>query len=97
MSLCERYGIRYIEQEASYTSKASAMDGNDLPIYAADNPREYKFSGQQVKRGLYRSAQNQLVNADCNGDWNIGRKSKHEGFARVSRGVLATPRRIFIS
>lgn len=96
-SLCERYGIRYMEQEESDTSKTSALDSDELPIYDADNPREYPFSGQRVKRGLYRSAQNQLVNADCNGAWNIGRKSKHEGFARVSRGVLAVPRRIFIS
>lgn len=97
MSLCERYGIRYIEQEESYTSKASALDGEDLPIYDANNPREYQFSGQRVKSGLYRAAEKHLVNADCNGAWNMGRKSKHEGFARVSRGVVAAPGRIFIS
>ncbi len=96
-SLCERYGIQYKEQEESYTSKASALDGDGLPVYNADNPREYKFSGKRVKRGLYQTAEKYLVNADCNGAWNIGRKSKHEGFAGVSRGVLAAPRRIFVS
>lgn len=97
MSPCERYGIRYIEQEESYTSKASALNGDDWPIYDADNPRECQFSGQRVKSGLYRTAEKHWVNADCNGAWNMGRKSKREGFARVSRGVVAALGRIFIS
>lgn len=96
-ALCERYGIAYIEQEESYTSKASALDGDDIPNYNPDNPARPKFNGKRVKRGLYRSQSGHLVNADCNGSWNIGRKSKHEGFTRVSRGVLAAPLRVFIS
>lgn len=96
-SLCERYGIQYVEQEESYTSKASALDGDDLPIWNADNPIRYQFSGKRIKRGLYRSKEKHIVNADCNAAWNIGRKSKHEGFAGVSRGVLAAPLRVSIS
>jgi putative transposase len=85
-ALCERYGLSYQEQEESYTSKASALDGDDLPIYNANKPTTYQFSGKRVKRGLYRSKDGHLVNADCNGAANIGRKSKQNGFTGLSRG-----------
>jgi putative transposase len=74
-SLCERYGLIYQEQEESYTSKASALDGDALPIYNADKPATYQFSGQRVKRGLYRSKEGHLINSDTNGAANIGRKA----------------------
>lgn len=54
-SLCERYGITFVEQEESYTSKASFLDNDLLPVYNADNPIEYIGSGRRVKRGLYRT------------------------------------------
>ena len=92
--LCERYGIEYIEQEESYTSKASALDNDDLPIYNANNSEKYKFSGKRVKRGLYQAKNGKLINADVNGAWNIGRKSKHNGFSVVSSGLLTSPLRI---
>jgi IS605 OrfB family transposase len=93
-ALCERYGLTYTEQEESYTSKASAADGDEIPVYNADNPKQYQFSGQRIKRGLYSTKDGHLVNSDLNGSLNIGRKSKHEGFNRVSRGSLTAPRRI---
>ncbi|BAZ21641.1 transposase, IS607 family protein [Kalymmatonema gypsitolerans NIES-4073] len=93
-ALCGRYGLIYTEQEESYTSKASAVDGDEIPVYNADNPNTHQFSGKRVKRGLYRTKDGHLVNADLNGSLNIGRKSKHEGFGRVSRGSLTAPRRI---
>lgn len=93
-ALCERYGLTYTEQEESYTSKASAIDSDELPVYNADNPKTYQFSGKRIKRGLYRTKDGHLVNSDLNGSLNIGRKSKHNGFAGVSRGSLTAPRRI---
>jgi putative transposase len=93
-SLCERYGLIYQEQEESYTSKASAIDGDDMPVYNADKPATYQFSGKRVKRGLYRSKEGHLINADANGAVNIGRKSKKNGFCRTNRGCLAQPSRI---
>lgn len=95
-SLCERYGLKYVEQEESYTSKSSYLDGDDLPIYNADKPAIYQFSGKRVKRGLYRSKEGHLINADTNGAANIGRKatSKQNGFTGLSRGSLAEPLRI---
>ncbi len=96
-ALCKRYGIAYLEQEESYTSKASFLDGDQLPVYNADQPREYKFSGKRVKRGLYRTKHGFLINADCNGAANILRKSKHDALSGVSRGCLAQPLRVKIS
>ena len=49
-AMCDRYGLTYKEQEESYTSKASFLDGDSIPIYNADNPTEYSFSGKRVKR-----------------------------------------------
>lgn len=97
-SLCERYGLTYLEQEESYTSKASFLDGDDIPTYNPDNPKEYKFSGDRVKRGLYRSRNGHLISADANGAANIGRKSSHNGFnSEWVAAVLAQPLRVKIS
>jgi putative transposase len=93
-SLCERYGLNYVEQEESYTSKASSIDRDDIPVYNADNPSKRQFSGRRVKRGLYKTKTGHLINADCNGSLNIGFKSKHEGFGRVSRVCLTQPVRV---
>jgi hypothetical protein len=52
-ALCSRYGIEYLETEESYTSQASFYDRDEIPVYNADNPAKYKFSGRRIKRGLY--------------------------------------------
>ena len=93
-SLCERYGLNYVEQEESYTSKASSVDRDELPTYNADNPVKPKFSGRRVKRGLYKTKVGHLINADANGSLNIAFKSKHKGFSRVSRVCLTQPVRV---
>lgn len=68
---CRREGIRLLEQEESYTSKASAVDGDPIPVYGLDNEKLYRFSGTRVKRGLYRTGDGRTVNADLNGAANI--------------------------
>ena len=94
-SLCERYGLNYVEQEESYTSKASSLDRDELPIYNADNPSKRKFSGRRVKRGLYKTKAGHLINADANGSLNIGLKSSYkEIFLRVGRVCLTQPVRV---
>ena len=72
--LCEIYNIKYYEIEESYTSKASFFDNDNIPIYNADNPKEYTFSGKRVKRGLYCTNTGYLFNADINGALNIMKK-----------------------
>jgi IS605 OrfB family transposase len=99
-SLCERVGIHYTEQEESYTSKASALDGDDVPFYNADNPQTYTFSGKRVKRGLYRTKTGRLINSDANGALNILRKhlnlSKADDYLLIGRcsGCVAQPLRL---
>ena len=94
--LCELYGIRFIEQEESYTSKASALDLDVIPVFGA-KPEGWKPSGRRVKRGLYRSADKTLINADCNGAWNIGRKANVTGTqCKPASGQLTSPRRLRI-
>lgn len=95
--LCKRYNINYILQEESYTSKASFFDNDELPIYNADNPQTYEFSGKRIKRGLYQTKNNYLFNADCNGALNILRKSSVVDLSILyGRGALDTPKRIRI-
>ncbi|WP_237746725.1 zinc ribbon domain-containing protein [Planktothrix agardhii] len=71
--LCDLHGIRFIETEEAYTSKASFLDGDSLPKYG-EKPMEWKASGNRIKRGLYRTADGFVVNADLNGAANILRK-----------------------
>ncbi|NEO94790.1 MAG: IS200/IS605 family element transposase accessory protein TnpB [Moorea sp. SIO3G5] len=98
-SLCLRSGIELIEQEESYTSKASSLDKDELPVWNADNPKSYRFSGKRIKRGLYRTSRGWLINADCNGALNIIRKytSKLDNFIGEFRGCLAQPLRVLCS
>ncbi len=96
--LCKQYGIQFIETEESYTSQASFLDNDLLPTYG-ERPKEqeYKPSGKRVKRGLYRTANNWYINADCNGAANIIRKVSTTldlDLSGVSRGSLTTPQRI---
>lgn len=94
--LCEQHGIQFIETEESYTSKASFVDGDYLPKYG-EKPDNWKPSGKRVKRGLYRTALNWYINADCNGASNILRKvSRMLGLnlSRLSRVSLTAPQRI---
>ena len=96
--LCNQYGIRFLETEESYTSKASSLDLDDIPVFGA-KPEGWKPSGKRVKRGLYRSATGIEFNADINGAISIGRKvAEQYGFqfdARgFARGVLTMPRRV---
>ena len=71
----EDYGIDVTIREESYTSKASALDFDDIPSFdeKGSNPKPI-FSGKRIKRGLYRSAKGLLINADINAATNIGRK-----------------------
>lgn len=95
--LCEQYGIRFVETEESYTSKASFVDRDFLPTIGA-KPDGWKESGKRVKRGLYRSGlQNWYINADCNGAANILRKVATIlglDLSGVGRGVLTAPLKI---
>lgn len=96
--LCELNGITFVKQEESYTSKASFWDKDEIPVYNADNPKSYSFSGKRINRGMYRTADGTLLNADVNGALNIMRKSKVVDLTVLySRGGVDTPVRIRIA
>lgn len=96
--MCELNGITYVEQEESYTSKASFWDKDNIPVYNNDNPKEYEFSGNRVHRGLYETANGKTFNADINGALNIMRKSSVVDMNILySRGEVDTPIRIRIA
>jgi IS605 OrfB family transposase len=94
--LCEQYGIQFVETEESYTSQASFLDGDFLPTIG-EKPDSWKSSGKRTKRGLFRTALNWYINADCNGAANILRKVSTTlglDLSGVSRGALTRPQRI---
>ena len=94
--LCEQHGIKFVETEESYSSKASFVDNDFLPTFG-QKPEGWKASGKRVKRGLYQTAQGWLLNADCNGSANIARKVAIMlglDLSGIGRGQLSAPLRL---
>ena len=98
----EARGIKVVETEESYTSKASALDFDPLPVYGADKGRKHTFSGRRVSRGRYRRKGENIVgpkilSADVNGSLNIARKVLGDGWLQKAmtdqsyRGLLERP------
>jgi putative transposase len=89
----ELVGIHVQITEESYTSKASFLDADLLPVYDATTPAP-TFSGRRVKRGLYRAADGRHINADVNGAYNIIRKVAPDAFGQGSSGCVVHPVRL---
>ena len=71
-------GIKVVVVEESYTSKASFIHQDFIPVYDPENKETYKFSGYRKTRGNYVNKGDAVVkeiNADVNGALNILRKS----------------------
>ncbi|MBV9690908.1 MAG: transposase [Ktedonobacteraceae bacterium] len=91
----ELVGIRVVVTEESYTSKASLLDLDPLPVRDPNKGNEqHTFSGNRVKRGLYRAASGREINADINGAGNTIRKVAPDAFGTEGvedgKGVLAS-------
>jgi putative transposase len=87
--------FKFTETEESYTSQASFLDDDFLPKFG-EKPPGWEGSGKRVKRGLYRTSNGELINADCNGAANILRKVATQlnlDLTEVSRAVLTLPKR----
>ena len=82
---CELHGIFYCPQEESYTSKASCLDDDSIPVYG--EAVSVSFSGKRIHRGLYRASDGTMLNADINGSVNILKKYFKE---RKSNVVFTT-------
>lgn len=96
--LCRKHGIEYVEQEESYTSKSSFLDKDVLPEYKAEQHFTGRFSGSRIYRGLYKSKNGTIINADVNGSANIMRKCKQNlNYEKLCNGLLASPQRIRLS
>jgi putative transposase len=70
----EEQGIRVTVIDEKYTSKASFIDDDPLP----EEFGNYSFSGNRIKRGLYKTKEGLLINSDVNGSYNILRKRNPE-------------------
>ncbi|MGD1808065.1 RNA-guided endonuclease InsQ/TnpB family protein [Dapis sp. BLCC M126] len=81
-------GIKVMITEESYTSQSSFLDGDDLPKYGDKKPN---FSGKRVTRGLYKTRENKLLNADVNGSLNIIKKVIPDVFDQGIKGLPFNP------
>ena len=94
---CQLEGINVVEQEESYTSKISFFDNDFIPVYG-QNDELFKSSGKRIKRGLYKTKDGLLVNADINGSLNIMRKYLNEVCNEIispaNRGLVMNPVKI---
>ena len=64
---CVLKGIRFIVTEEYHTSKCSFIDKEEVCHHE-------NYVGKRVKRGLFKTKDSILINADINGSLNIGRK-----------------------
>lgn len=90
----ELVGIHVLVTEESYTSKASFLDVDPLPVYDAARQESPIFSGRRVKRGLYQAANGRRLNADVNGAYNIIRKALPDAFGKGIAGAAVHPVRL---
>lgn len=79
-TVASKCGIAVVIREESYTSQASLLDMDDIPTYKKGENKRYTFSGKRIHRGLYRSKNGTLLNADINGAANILRKEYPNAF-----------------
>ncbi len=87
----ELVGIKVIVNEESYTSVASFLDGDFIPVYGTPEAKTAKFSGRRQSRGLYKSKVGLKFNADVNGSYNILKKVVPDAFSKGIKGVVVHP------
>lgn len=68
---CKLVGITVIRQQEAYTSKCSFMDNEQIK-------KHKEYVGKRVKRGLFKTRNGKLINADVNGSLNILKKAVGE-------------------
>lgn len=64
---CKLEGINVILTEESYTSKCSFIDNEEVCKHDT-------YLGKRIKRGLFKSKEGKIINADLNGSLNILKK-----------------------
>jgi putative transposase len=92
----ERVGIRVILTEESYTSRASFIDRDAIPVYDPERAEEPRFSGRRDGRWYYAKG-SRIIHADVNGSYNIGRKVVPTAFDGLGIAAPAVrPRRFAV-
>lgn len=86
----ERQGLRFVEINESHTSKCSSFDLE--PVEHHDF-----YVGKRVKRGLFKTKDGILLNADINGSYNIMRKVKGDAAMPPYTGFGYNPVKKFIN
>mgnify|MGYP002659622783 FL=1 len=86
----ERQGLRFVEVNESHTSKCSSFDLE--PVGHHDT-----YVGRRVRRGLFRTREGILINADINGSYNIMRKVKGDAVMPLHTGFGYNPVKKFIN
>jgi putative transposase len=89
-------GIQVIVHEESYTSKASFLDLDDIPTYDPKRTETPQFTGRRIARSWYRAGNGQVIHADVNGSYNIGRKVAPTAFGPGVAGAAVRPRRLAV-
>ena len=81
---CENNGIRFIENEETYTSGTSFLDNED-PV------KENYNKERRVHRGLFIADCGKKINADVNGAYQILKKVIPEAFSKGIEGAGSHP------
>jgi putative transposase len=84
-SKCEDNGIIYKETEESHTSKCSFIDNENIEHHD-------QYAGKRIKRGLFKSSNGSMINADVNGGYNIIKKVFPDAFAEGIERCLSHPK-----
>jgi putative transposase len=86
---CKLYGINFIETEESYTSKVDHLAKESIEHHDS-------YLGKRVRRGLFQSSTNKLINADVNGSIGILRKVVGDSIINqiINSGCLYNPIRL---
>ena len=77
---------------------------DDVPTYVKNNKTNYKFSGTRIKRGLYKTKDGVILNADVNGAYNIIRKAIQDqglkcliDISKINIKNIVSPQRIKVA
>ena len=97
-------GIEVLVQEESYTSRASFLDLDPIPVYGEKDADKVKFNGRRITRGMYKSKSGRNLSADINGSYNIMRKALPNVFTdngiedvnKAIRSLVVHPERIVV-
>ena len=86
---CELVSIKFLEQEEFYTSKVDHLAFEEMK-------HQKNYLGKRIKRGLFQSSIEKLINADVNGALGILRKVVNDSVIKqiIDSGLLFNPIKI---